>query len=176
VVINKQAKPEDTVTISRSKIPYYETFNSVMHLKHVHTGEVSIEQFKLLREYPIHFSEIIFSKVSELRHVSPVSIRREEIIENDEVNIAIDIPHVVLASTESSMVPKCFQLPGYKYIISRQSILQAHKSLNEEYETLCRGSHLYQECDMKHVTSRYNQIDRIRSLITSHPHAAEINV
>lgn len=169
VGVVKYTKPKDKIEVGRSTSLFDESFESVANLRSRFTGEMDIKRFKELRAYPKHFTDLFFSQcINGLTGMTTVGQLREEFIHESEINLPVDILFAQLDANDANLLPKVYQLPGYKYIITPQSLAQARIKIREDEEQLSRGSHLYQACDMGYVRGKYEQHSRLRRILSEY--------
>lgn len=90
----------------------------------------------------------------------------EEIIIRDnrpKNDFLLDIPFVQLEPHESTLFRDSdFMLPGYRYLITPNSIQAGLEDLGREHSDLYWGSHLFEACDMGYVRNKEGSIESAR--------------
>ncbi len=135
----------------------------------IQATEIPIESFKQAKALAQVRAESFRTIIDSLHTNPPPTI--DSINDDYEPSeFEFDFPHVLLDSSDLTLVPKDFVLPSNVYILSKKSIAAAIRSLRKEQQFLDRGSHLYQACDMPYVNARTERINRLLNLFQQRQH------
>lgn len=90
----------------------------------------------------------------------------EEITIQDDIpknDFLLDLPFIQFEPYESTLFRDSdFMLPGYRYLITPNSIKAAFEDLDKQHSDLYRGSHLFEACDMGYVRNKESSIESAR--------------
>lgn len=92
---------------------------------------------------------------------------RAEPVWRDEENLPpADVPHIVVPSHRTSLLPARYFLPGGFYVLCPASRAAGLRKLAEKANHLAGGYGLYQECDMRHVHAEEEAIRELRAALS----------
>ncbi len=81
---------------------------------------------------------------------------------------SFDLPYIQFEAYESTLFKDSdFMLPGYRYLISKNSIKLALEDLDEESKDLRRNSFYFDSCDREYVRNKENSIESARAKVMS---------
>jgi hypothetical protein len=166
VTASWRAKPQPEANVSRTRDNYPQTFSSCMELQLYCLGQITDEVFERMWLYPLQMSKAFITNFSEglerMQREPPSQIER---LPDDESGIKLDVPYMQLDAGEIHMLPRAFQLPGDRYLLSPISVALGLCYLEQEDRNLHRGSDLFQECDMRYVHMQEERIAKLRKML-----------
>lgn len=112
--------------------------------------------------------KLVKSRSSEffsfLQKIEDINFEESEL--EPDSNLEFDLPYIQFEPHESILFKDSdYMLPGYRYLISRNSIILALNDLREKFDDLHRLSRHFESCDMDYYRSRENSIKTAREKI-----------
>jgi hypothetical protein len=168
-------KPKNSYEIHRNKVRYPQTISSVTSTL-LHWREIPVSAFNELWRSSADLGEAFMKWVATTIPVDPAApvlvtdIAPTELSQPDDDHLSnplTDIPHLQLSAGDSSVLPRRFMLPGYRYVLSPSSISEGLTVLRDKQNQLEGSNHLYEACDMRYLASAYEQINRLRTMLTA---------
>lgn len=162
-----RSRPAPEAAFYRKDDRYGTLFHYAAELHYTSLGTLTDEQFEHVWAVPLVMAKSFIAQIGEQLpnlKLEPYGEDTDRLPE-DEKDIPLDAPHLKLESNECSMLPRAFTMPGYRYLLTPASRALGMKYLRKEEADLQRGSHLYQECDMRYVTRQYETIRKLRGLL-----------
>jgi hypothetical protein len=175
ISIVRYDKPKNSYEIHRNKARFPQTISSVTSTL-LYSREIPVSTFNELWRSSADLGEAFMKWVAATIPVDPAApILVTDIVPSEMSqpgddhlsNPLTDIPHLQLSAGDSSILPRRFMLPGYRYVLSPSSISEGLACLQNKQDFLGRGSSLYQSCDMGYVNGAYAQIKRLRTALTT---------
>ena len=165
VIVSRNTRRPDC-TICRKAEDYGVSFNNVCDLLLYVRGEIPVKLFKRLWDDVKVGAEVYFSKFTEgLLEVHAEYHQDTDQLPDDEKAYELDVPFYQMEGGDCTLLPKAFQLPGNRYLMTPASRKYAIKELEEAHEQLYRGSQYFEECDMRYVTSRTDHIYKLTTIM-----------
>ena len=143
------------IGVTRSSIDYI-SYRAVWEMTESHIKEISKKDFDVYWKLPEVYASSVITNLAVLAG-------EEKVVDAEkEVDVSIDIPHIVLTAGEASIIEESnFFLKDRVLLISPNSRMEALNLAVRQRQRLDCGSHLYQDCDMAYIKRRIADINSL---------------